>query len=169
MKPIEPQHDKTNKLTCAPSKDSGQPGHPSSLIRDFTVLMKKSWVISYPWSAQWRLSSDWADAQADLSLHWAHRSFCWFCRAAVRIIVIYHVAPNLQGNLRKEVLLTLKYKLQISSQVQFRHWLHTRNVSKVHGFPLPHALSTVNFLNIRTPKIFVVITLKCELCGSTIE
>ena len=28
---------------------------------------------------------------------------------------------------------------------------------------------TVNFLNIRTPKTFVVITLKFELCGSTIE
>ena len=25
-----------------------------------------------------RLWSDWADAQADLSLRWAHRSFCWF-------------------------------------------------------------------------------------------
>ena len=30
----------------------------------------------------------------------------------------------------------------------------------------PH---TVNFLNIRTPKKFVVITLKFEVCGSTIE
>ena len=28
---------------------------------------------------------------------------------------------------------------------------------------------TVNFLNIRTPKKFVLITLKFELCGSTIE
>ena len=28
---------------------------------------------------------------------------------------------------------------------------------------------TVNFLDIGTPKIFVVITLKFELCGSTIE
>ena len=28
---------------------------------------------------------------------------------------------------------------------------------------------TVNFLNIRTPKHFVKITLKFELCGSTIE
>ena len=28
---------------------------------------------------------------------------------------------------------------------------------------------TVNFLNIRTPKKIVVITLKFELCGSTIE
>ena len=30
-------------------------------------------------------------------------------------------------------------------------------------------LYTVNFLNIRTPKQFVVITLKFELCGSNIE
>ena len=29
--------------------------------------------------------------------------------------------------------------------------------------------STINFLNIRTLKKFVVITLKFELCGSTIE
>ena len=28
----EPPHDKTNKLACAPSEDSDQPGHPPSLI-----------------------------------------------------------------------------------------------------------------------------------------
>ena len=28
----EPPHDKTNKMTCAPSEDSDQPGHPPSLI-----------------------------------------------------------------------------------------------------------------------------------------
>ena len=28
----EPPHDKTNKMACVPSKDSGQPGHLSSLI-----------------------------------------------------------------------------------------------------------------------------------------
>ena len=27
----EPPHDKTNKMTCAPSKDSDQPGHEESL------------------------------------------------------------------------------------------------------------------------------------------
>ena len=57
----EPSHDKTNIMACAPSENSDQPGHPSSL-----------------WS-------DWADVQADLSLRWAHRSFCWFCRAATQI------------------------------------------------------------------------------------
>ena len=34
---------------------------------------------------QRRLWSDLADAQADLSLHWAHRSFCWFCHAVAQI------------------------------------------------------------------------------------
>ena len=59
---------------CAPSEDSDQPGHPPSLsqIRVFAVRLKKAWVLSYPLSAQRRLWSDWADAQADLSLRWAH-------------------------------------------------------------------------------------------------
>ena len=33
----EPTHDKTNKMACAPSEDSGQPVHPPSLIRVFAV------------------------------------------------------------------------------------------------------------------------------------
>ena len=33
----EPPHDKTNKIGCAPNKDSDQPGHPPSLIRIFDV------------------------------------------------------------------------------------------------------------------------------------
>ena len=70
--PSEPPQDKTNKMACAPSEDSDQPGHPPSLIRAFTVRMKKSWFLSYPLSAQRRLWSDWADAQ----------SFCWICHEA---------------------------------------------------------------------------------------
>ena len=40
---------------CAPNKDSDQPGHPPSLIRVFAVRMNKTWVLSYPLSAQRRL------------------------------------------------------------------------------------------------------------------
>ena len=29
--------------------------------------------------------SDWADAQADLSLRWAHMPFCWFCHEAAHM------------------------------------------------------------------------------------
>ena len=72
-----PRHDKTNKMS-APSEDSDQPGHPPSLIRVFAVRMKEAWVLSYPLSAQRRLLSGWADAQADLSLRWAHIHFVGF-------------------------------------------------------------------------------------------
>ena len=49
-----------------------------SLIRVFVVHVKKPWVLSYPLSAQRRLWSDWADAQADLNLRWAHTHFVGF-------------------------------------------------------------------------------------------
>ena len=67
---VEPPHDKTNKMTVRPAK-TDQPGHPPSLIRVFAVRMKIAWVLCYPLSASedW---SDWVDAQADLSLRWAH-------------------------------------------------------------------------------------------------
>ena len=59
--------------------------HPPSLIRVFAVRMKKSWVLSYSLSAQQRLWSDWADAEADLRLWWA-QSLCWFCHVAAHFI-----------------------------------------------------------------------------------
>ena len=46
-----------------------------SLIRVSAVRMKKPLVLSYPLSAQRRLWSDWADAQADLSFRWAQSHF----------------------------------------------------------------------------------------------
>ena len=47
--------------------------------------MKKPWVLSYPLSAQRRLWSDWADAQADLSLRWAHSQFVGFVMSRLRL------------------------------------------------------------------------------------
>ena len=72
----EPQHYKTNKMTCAPSEDSDQPGHPPS-----------QWVAEDPvfLHADSEDRSDWADVQADLSLRWAQRSFCCFGRTAVHL------------------------------------------------------------------------------------
>ena len=45
-----------------------QPGHVPSVIRVFSVRMKKHCARSYPLSAQRSLWSVWADAQTDLSL-----------------------------------------------------------------------------------------------------
>ena len=75
----------TNNMACAPSKDSDQPGHLSILISVFAVLLKKPWVLEYPLSAQRKLWSEWADAQVDLCLRWAHWSFCWFCHAPATV------------------------------------------------------------------------------------
>ena len=75
---------------CTQRRLRSQPWHLPSLIRVFTVHMKKAWVLSYPLSAQQRLWSDWVDAQADLSLHWAHMPFCWFCHEVAQFFVPCH-------------------------------------------------------------------------------
>ena len=87
----EPQHYKTNKMTCAPSEDSNQPGHPPSLIRIFAVRTIGSWGPNVSSCGQRRLWPDWADVQADLRLRWAQRPFCWFGRTASHIKVSHAV------------------------------------------------------------------------------
>ena len=57
----------------SPSED--QPGHPPSLIRVFAVRIKKTWVLSYPFSAQRRL---WLDRADLICLRWAHTHFVGF-------------------------------------------------------------------------------------------
>ena len=52
----------------------------------FTVHSKDSQGHKASSWGQRRLWSDWADSQADLSLCWVHRSFCWFYRAATHFI-----------------------------------------------------------------------------------
>ena len=79
---FELPYDKTNKEACAPSEDSDQPRHPPSLIS-----LRCPHILSYPMSAQWRLWSDWVDAQADLSLHWAHSHFVGF---VMRRLISWH-------------------------------------------------------------------------------
>ena len=72
-------------MACAPSEGSDYPGYPPSQIRVFFVRLKKAMLLSYPLSAQRRLWSDWADAQAGLSLRWVHMHFFWFCHELAQI------------------------------------------------------------------------------------
>ena len=51
----------------------------------FAVLLEIVWVLNYLLSAQQRLWSDLADAQADLSLRWALMLFCRICHAPTSI------------------------------------------------------------------------------------
>ena len=81
-------------MACVPSKDSGQPGYLPSLIRVFAVHRKKAWVFSNPLISQRRLWSDWMDGQTDLSLHWAHRSVCWFWHEVAYIYFCHTLMQN---------------------------------------------------------------------------
>ena len=59
------------KMACAPSEDSDQPGHQ-------------------------------ADAQADLSLRWAHMPLCWFCHEVAHFdslqVHVIELGPYKTGN-----------------------------------------------------------------------
>ena len=83
---FEPPHDKTNKVACAPIKDSDQPGHPTSLIRVFTVHIEKHWVLSYPLSAS--EDSDQTGQMPRLTRVFDGRTliFCWLCHESAHFI-----------------------------------------------------------------------------------
>ena len=60
--------------------------HLPSLIRVFTVGVKKPWVLSYPLSAQWRLirlggCPGWSESS--LGAH----SFCWFWHVTAQLML----------------------------------------------------------------------------------
>ena len=78
---------------CAPSEDSDQPGHPPSLIRAFTVRMKKPWVLSLPTERTaktlFRLGGypGWSESSLGAL------SFCWF----------WHVVAQMVGMVKSSV------------------------------------------------------------------
>ena len=76
---------------CAPSEDSDQPGHPTSLIRVFDVRLMGSKGPKLSSCEQRRLWSDWADAQADLSLRWAHTQFVGFVMSRLIVYLSYNI------------------------------------------------------------------------------
>ena len=70
-------------MTCAPSEVSDQPGHPPSLIRVFFCRLHEE--AFGPWLHNVCTAKALIRCQSDLSLSWAHKSFCWFCHAAVQL------------------------------------------------------------------------------------
>ena len=82
--------------------------------------MKKRWVHSYPQSAQERLRSDWVDAQADLSLRWAHTHFVGFVMSWLKSVVIT-VSCVLFFSILFSDYVILLYKLQ---QIQYLAFVH---------------------------------------------
>ena len=80
----EPPRDKTNKVSVRPAKTQISLGiRPVWSV--FAVCMKKTWVLSYPLSAQRRLlirlggCLGWSESSLDAQPH------CWFCHEAAQI------------------------------------------------------------------------------------
>ena len=67
---------------CAPSEDSDQPGHLPSLIRIFTVRMKKAWVLSYHLSTKRRPCPGWSESSL------GSQPPCWFCHVAAHVFLL---------------------------------------------------------------------------------
>ena len=64
---------KDPSFLLADSEDTDQTGRmPRLIYSDQTGWMPRPW-------------SDWVDAQADLSLRWAHMPFPWFCHEAAHL------------------------------------------------------------------------------------
>ena len=128
-------HDKTNKMTCAPSEDSDQPGHSPSLIRVFTVRIKKACVLSSPLSGQQRLWSDWTDAQADLSLRMLHCHFVGFVMRRLiicsNIWMLYHVViKSYLCFLNRRICILFNERVVFSKYTVMHVWSNSNNFLK---------------------------------------
>ena len=118
--------------------------------------MKKPWGLSYPLSAQRRLWSDWADAQADLSLRRTHTHFVGFVMLWLKYLCLHAVTSKYPvGN---------SYLVMYSTVCSKRIVYLFRSVCILgygtmftHPRPLPdHAICIflVDYTNAHTGKIF---------------
>ena len=84
----EPRHDKNNKRSVPPAKTQISLGICPVWPESSLSAWRKIGSLATHWAHREDTahSEDWADAQADLSLRWAH-SFCWFCHVAAHIYV----------------------------------------------------------------------------------
>ena len=79
----EPRHDKTNNVAVRPAKTQISLGIRPVWSESSLSAWRKLGSLATRWahSADW---SDWADAQADLSLRWAHIHFVGFVMSRLK-------------------------------------------------------------------------------------
>ena len=81
----EPPHDDTNKMTCTQRRLQSA---LASALSEQGLRCPHEETLG-PQLPIWAHNEDsdqtQADAQADLSLHWAYRPFCWFCHAVAHV------------------------------------------------------------------------------------
>ena len=101
-----------------PSEDSDQPGHPPSLIRVFAVRSMGSLGPKLSSCGQWRLWSDWADAQADQSLRWVLSHIVGFVMSRLILSLVTVTWPYLIF-LVKLIFFLLRYSVKMIKNIGF--------------------------------------------------
>ena len=115
---IEPRHDKTNKMSERPAKTQISLGirpvwSESSLCAQWVAKVPR---FLHPDSEDW---SDWADAQADLSLRWAHL-FRWFCHAHTHSLIVRFFVAKCASTVRAYTeYFNCNLKLQLLQNLQW--------------------------------------------------
>ena len=91
---FEPQHDNTSKITQRRLRSAW-----ATAQSDQEYSQGAPWVAKDPmfFHVDSEDRSDWVDAQADLSLHWAHMSFCWFCHVVAQFHFHWIIMMFLRG------------------------------------------------------------------------
>ena len=74
--------------------------------------------------------SDWTNAQADRSLHWVHRSFCWFCWVAAHVYFIDLVFLLFHGDAFIILLQNILFQ-----HILTKSWQRNKLWSKCHQNP----------------------------------
>ena len=76
------------------SKDSDKPVQPPRMAMILLYPSKDSLEAVESTCDQRRFCSDCADAQANLSLRWSHKSYCRFCRALAHLYIQNNGGPK---------------------------------------------------------------------------
>ena len=83
-------------MSCFVTKPTKWHVHPAKTQISLGIRLVRSvfavrWWKLGPLATQWAHKedwSDWVDAQADLSLCWAHMPFCWCCHEAAIMLLL---------------------------------------------------------------------------------
>ena len=112
---------KSTKWSLRPAKTQISLGiHPVWWV--FVVRMKKAWVLSYPMSRR-RPWSDWADAQADLSLRWAHSHFVGFVMRWLNYVPVDALSRTVWSHTRAYTFPDACYNIVLGVAIPMVRWV----------------------------------------------
>ena len=116
---VDPKCQEMYLQRWAPSEDSDQPAHSRSLIRIFTGRVLASQGVKGSSCGQRRPWSVCADAQADLSLRWAHMSAGTFSYVKAQLYALLLVSLEMVKR-EYDIKLVICFSLELNRNLDIR-------------------------------------------------